>query len=171
MFFRKDSEVELEGAALLESRLAEHMPAADAGTVSICTAIAGLLASVAYADGDYDEESKIRELLGSMQGLTSIGVDAVLSVLRKHIREIHTIQGSRYTRCLVDLADRDLRFHILEMLVEVAAADGTISFDEVTYLRRTANALALTKDDYNRLQAKYRDKLGSLRSSHPPSKA
>ncbi len=51
----------------------------------------------------------------------------------------------------------------LEILVDLAAADGHISQDEVNLLRMLTTALGLTQDDYNRAQHKHRDKLSVLK--------
>lgn len=138
-----------------------HMPGADDDTVRIVTSMAGLLAGVAYADTDLSpvEERRIREELGRVQLLGPAGVDAILGALRADAVSHATTLATRYTRTLRDLADRDLRMQILDMLVDLAAVDGHITADEVATLRRTASALGLDQDDYNRVQARFRDKL------------
>ena len=67
-----------------------------------------------------------------------------------------------WTRDLRELADRELRLEVLEVLIEMAVADHVLKHDEQTQLRRIAKALSLTQDDYNALQAKHRDKLSTL---------
>jgi uncharacterized tellurite resistance protein B-like protein len=154
-----------EGDALAAAVRAE-LSAADRDTQAIVTAIAGLLGGVAYADRNYaaEEEAHVRAALTRVQGMTENGVEAVLRVLRDHIITITTVQSPRYCRTLVELADEELRHQVLSMLVELAAADGNLSHDEVTLLRNTTTALGLAQADYNALQAPHRDKLGALKS-------
>lgn len=144
-----------------------HMSGADEETARIVTAIAGLLAGAAYADTHVspEEERYIRRELGRVQLLGPQGVDAIMGALRADLVAHATTLAARYTRTLRELADRELRVQVLGMLVDVAAADGHISADEVATLRRTTSALGLDQDDYNRLQARHRDKLGLLTSS------
>jgi uncharacterized tellurite resistance protein B-like protein len=152
-----------EGHALA-SAVREHLPDADEDTRAIVTALAGLLGGVAYADRDYGtgEENFVRAQLERVQGLSSRGIGAILAALRDHIVDIATTQAPRYSRTLRELADRELRLQVLDMLVELAAADERISHDEVVLLRTTATSLGLDQSDYNAVQAKHRDKLGVL---------
>jgi uncharacterized tellurite resistance protein B-like protein len=152
-----------EGHALLDAVRAE-LNEADASTQAIVTAIAGLLGGVAYADRDYAaaEETRVREALGRVHGVTPDGADAILAVMREHILDIATVQSPRYCRTLREEADRDLRLEILDLLVDLAAADGSISHDEVTLLRNTAQALGLDQADYNAAQSRHRDKLSFI---------
>lgn len=152
-----------EGHALARA-VRQHLPDADDETRAIVTAVAGLLGGVAYADREYasGEESFVRSQLERVQHLSPAGIDAVLATLRDHIVDVATTQAPRYSRTLRELADRDLRLQVLDMLIDLAAADDTISQDEVVLLRTTAKALGLDQGDYNALQAKHRDKLGVL---------
>ncbi len=155
------------GASQLYDTVRAHLRGADDDSVRIVTAIAGLLATVAYADREWSdkEEQRLRAELGRVNGLEADGVAAIQSALRENVVEISTTQTPHYTRDLRALADRDLRLEVLDVLVDLAAADGSISFDEVTVLRNTATALGLTQDDYNAIQDRYRDKLSFLHSS------
>jgi uncharacterized tellurite resistance protein B-like protein len=141
-----------------------HMPGADDESVRIVTAIAGLLAGVAYADRSLSapEEARIRTELARVHWLNQIGIDAICDALRAHVVHHAMTLAPRYTRELRELADRDLRLEVLEVLVDVAGVDGKITHDEVTVLRRTATALGLSQEDYNAVQARHRDKLSFL---------
>ena len=74
----------------LHDVLAEHLPHEDADTRRLVAAIAGLLAAVADADGDYDpsEARTIRKELRRVHVLTDGGVEAVLSLLHTHLRAL-----------------------------------------------------------------------------------
>jgi uncharacterized tellurite resistance protein B-like protein len=149
---------------LLQSvRLA--MPKADDDAVQIVAAVAGLLGAVAYADGTLHpaEERLIRDALARIDGITAPGPDAILQVLRSRLAQVATTELPRFTRLLRELATREVRIEVLDVLIDLAAADDTISHDEVTKLRTITQALGLTQNDYNALQAKHRSKLASLR--------
>jgi uncharacterized tellurite resistance protein B-like protein len=150
-----------EQLALLEL-VRDHMPGADDGSVRIVTAIAGLLAGVAYADRELSapEERRMRSELERVHWLDARGIDSICDALRADAVHHATTLAPRYTRELRDLADRELRLEVLGVLVDLAAADGAISHDEVAVLRRTAGALGLSQADYNAAQARHRDKLG-----------
>jgi len=164
---RKQPQPESDSAGVerLTRVVREHLSEADEETTRIVVAVAGLLASVAYADRDFslDEEATVIEELGRVHGLTPQGPRAVCAALRDHVLELSTTQTPRFARTLMELADRDLRREVLRVLVELAAADGTISLDEVNHLRLLTQSLGLTQDDYNQLQAQHRDKLASLK--------
>jgi len=96
--------------------------------------------------------------------MTAAGIEAICAVLRRHILEVATVQLPRYARELVALADRELRFDILQVLVDVAASDGNITHAETNMLRTVTTALGLDQRDYNAAQARHREKLSALKS-------
>ena len=152
-----------------QERLAEiveqYLADADDATRRIVTAVAGLLAKVAYADGHYSiqEEATIQKELSRVHGLSQAGVDAICGLLADQISHVALLGDHDWTRDLRELADRELRLEVLEVLVEMAVADHVIKHEEQTQLRRIAKALNLSQDDYNAVQAKHRDKLSTLR--------
>lgn len=155
----------IAGAERLESVVSDSLPGADAGTVRVVTAIAGLLGAVAYADRDYssDEEAVVQAELSRIEGMTPAGVSAICGLLRAHIIEVATVQTPRYCRALKELADRELRVEVLQLLVDVSAADGKVSHDETNVVRRLCAALGLSQDDYNDAQAKHRERLSVIK--------
>ena len=167
IFRRKNSEQELSPQA--RERLAEiveqYLSDADDATRRIVTAVAGLLAKVAYADGHYSvqEEASVQRELGRVHGLSQAGVDAICGLLADQISHVALLGDHDWTRDLRDLAERQLRLEVLEVLVEMAVADEVLKHEEQVQLRRIAKALSLTQDDYNAIQAKHRDKLSTLR--------
>lgn len=141
------------------------LPRADADTVSVVAACAGLLAGVAYADRDFsdDEVQRIDRLLTTVEGIGPEGSQAIVQALRAHVVELSSVHTARFARTLKELGDRDLRLHLLAMLLELAGADEQINHAEVNALRQVTRALGLTQDDYNRLQSEHRHKLALLR--------
>jgi uncharacterized tellurite resistance protein B-like protein len=73
------------------------------------------------------------------------------------------VETPRYSRILRDLADRELRVQVLDMLLALAAADESVTTAETNFIRQTATALGLTQSDYNALQDKYKEYLSVLR--------
>ncbi|HYO96584.1 MAG TPA: TerB family tellurite resistance protein [Polyangiaceae bacterium] len=167
MWNKRASTVPLPGgAAALAARIGMEMRDADEATIRVVTALAGLLAAVAYADRDYseDEEARVRLELGRIAGMTPAGIDAICVTLREHVVEISTVEAPRYCRALLELGDRELRVEVLEALTELAATDGAITTLETNWLRQVTKALGLTQDDYNSAQAKHRERLSVLSS-------
>jgi uncharacterized tellurite resistance protein B-like protein len=140
------------------------MPEADENTQRVVTAIAGLLAMVAYADRDFSDAEKetMRVELTRVHGLDRPGVDAVLAVLSEDIQPIVANGDHGWVRDLRELTHREQRVEILDVLLELAAADGVIDHAEVNYLRRLATQLGLEQSEYNAAQARHREKLGLL---------
>ncbi|MGB5191561.1 MAG: TerB family tellurite resistance protein [Polyangiales bacterium] len=167
IFRRKDPDQALSPQA--RDRLAEiveqYLADADDATRRIVTAVAGLLAKVAYADGDYSvkEEATIRRELSRVHGLSQAGVDAICGLLTDQISHVALLGDHDWTRDLRDLAERELRLEVLEVLVEMAVADEVLKHEEQVQLRRIAKALSLTQEEYNAIQAKHRNKLSTLR--------
>jgi uncharacterized tellurite resistance protein B-like protein len=153
------------GGDALRRVIGQHLPGADAETIAVVTCMAGLLAAVAYADRNYSEaeEARVRQELTRVQGMTSAGVEAICSALRSHVVELSTVQAPRYTRTLVELADAELRREVLGALIELAAADGSLSLAETNMLRQLTAALGLSQQDYVELQAQHRQHLDALK--------
>ena len=166
IFRRKDpsTRVPPEARERLSEIVEQYLTDADDATKRIVTAVAGLLAKIAYADGHYSvrEEATIQKELSRVHGLSQAGVDAICGLLADQISHVALLGDHDWTRDLRELAERELRLEVLEVLVEMAVADHVLKHDEQTQLRRIAKALSLTQDDYNGIQAKHRDKLSTL---------
>ena len=164
-WFRKHSPSREPSAleALVES-VREELPDADAETLEIVVAVAGLLAAVAYADRRYSDEEadRVRSELARLDGMSPQGVDAICSVLSRHAVEYSTLGVPTFCRTLVELGDRELRIEILSVLIDLAAADGTIESAESNLLRLATRSLGLSQADYNAAQARHAHKLGVL---------
>lgn len=165
MFFRQKPSQNAH-VSELASVIADALPGADDATRRIVTAIAGLLGSVGYADRQLDanEGEAIRRLLQTVSGIGPVEAEAIFGALKTHVVVLSTVEAPRHARALVELGERDLRIHVLDLLLEVASADGTISHNEVVVLRQLTTALGLDQDDYNHLQSAHKAKLGTLQS-------
>jgi len=145
----------------LRASIERELPDADAETVTVVTSITGLLGTVAYADRDYSvvEEARVRAELLRVQGMTQSGVDAICNTLRKHIVEISSVETPRFARALLELGDTDLRREVLSAMVELAAADESITLAETNMLRQLTKSLGLSQQDYLELQERHRQHL------------
>lgn len=161
MFGRKTPPTPETADVQLLGAVRAALPAADEDTVAIVSACAGLLAVVAYADREFSaaERERVRSQLETVSGIGAAGAGAVASVLEAHVVELSTVHATRFTRVLKELGARELRLHVLEMLVELCAHDEQLRQAEVVLLRQTATSLGLDQDDYNRLQAAHAHKL------------
>jgi uncharacterized tellurite resistance protein B-like protein len=160
-----DQRLRTEVQRAFEAAAGARAPKVDADTIAIVSACAGLIACVAYADRELSaaESQKAEQLLASVDGIGPSGARAIVSAIMAHVVELSSVHAVRFARTLNDLADRDLRLHIIAMLLELAAADDELAQAEVNTLRQVTRALGLSQDDYNRLQAEHRQKLAALR--------
>lgn len=165
VFFRKKKPPQ-EPTLDLAIVVAQCLPNADQDTVNIVTAVSGLLGCIGYADRDVtDRESQmVRNLLQTIQGLGANEADAIITALERNIITISTTQATRYGRTLKALADRDLRMHVLDMMLDVATVDSHLSNEEVVVLRQVTQSLGLEQSDYNELQRRHRSVLSTLQN-------
>lgn len=153
-----------EHARLLYAAVREALGDDDDVHVRIVASVAALLLCLAYADGDYalEEEQILRDTLGRIQGLDALGVGAITRVLRQHTVTIASAEATSYARELLDLTDDDFRRQLLDVLVDVAAADSVITVAETNMMRTITRALGLPQAVYNESQSRHRDKLAVL---------
>lgn len=166
MIFRKLAQQTPKGAAdRIRAAIVDHLPDADEHTQALVTAVAGLLACVAYADREYREaeQAHVCEALSRVHGLTAAGVETICDVLRDHVIELASINPQKHTRALREHGDIELRREVLDALVDLAAADGELAMAETDLLRRTAAAMGLSQDDYVAAQARHRERLSVLK--------
>lgn len=133
----------------------------DETSVRIVTAVAGLLAAVAYADREIsaDEAIHLRGALERIHGLPREHVEAIARVLSEQALRLSTSFVPRFTRILREELPEESRWEVLDALIGMAAADGVVTHVEVASLRNMSTALGLSQDHYNTLQEKYRNKL------------
>ena len=166
MFFRKKRSTPpaptVSDALLAVVR--EHMPEADELEVRIVAAVAGLLACVAYADGAYsrDEARHVERLLGHVHDLPASAVEAIVALVETRIADLARGDVHDHTRVIKQGTERGARIEVLEVLMELAAADGQITVAETELLRRVAKLLGLSVDEYVAVQGRHKDKLSVL---------
>jgi uncharacterized tellurite resistance protein B-like protein len=162
---RKPADVQPSDPLTQLRRLVQNQVGADPISVELITAVAGLLGCVAFADRHFSEPEQrhVREVLSRVQGMDEVGVDAICDALRQHVVRLATTNPQGYTRALREHGSLAMRREVLEALVDLAAADDDLSFEETQLLRRITDALGLTQDDYNLAQAKHRERLSLLK--------
>jgi uncharacterized tellurite resistance protein B-like protein len=164
MWFGKRNSAPVAGDRL-DLVIRAQLPNADDEALRLTIAIAGLLASVAYADRKYtpEEQAHVRAALSRVQGLDAAAVETICETLQKHIVRIGVGNTHAYTRDLRELVDVEARREVLDVLVDLAAADGELVLAETDLLRRTASALGLSPDDYLASQQRHRERLALLK--------
>lgn len=162
---RKSEPADPAHAAALYAAVRQALGDRDDVHVRIVASIAALLLCVAYADSDYaaEEETVLRAMLGRLQGLDAAGVDAIAETLRQHNVRIAGAEATSYARELLELGDEPFRLELLDVLIDLAAADDQITVSETNMLRQITQAMGLSQDDYNASQARHRDKLSVLK--------
>jgi uncharacterized tellurite resistance protein B-like protein len=164
MFFRRTQQAPESASTLLQA-IQTALPKADPTTHEIVTAIVGLFGCVSYADREFSEREQqlVRNLLQTMDGISTASADAILTILQRDIIKLSTTEVQRFARTLVQHAADELRMAVLDMLLDIAAVDHDVSNEEVTFLRQITKALGLQQSDYNALQLKHRTKLRVLK--------
>ncbi len=162
MFFRRSQP---PAQSELEALVAKALPDADADTRQIVVAISGLLGCVSYADRDFSDQERatVERLLQSINGLRERDARAITQALHDDIVNISTVEAPRFARTLKQKADRDLRLHVLGLLLEVAAGDEDLAHTETVVLRQLTTSLGLEQSDYNDLQSAHRQALALLK--------
>lgn len=165
LFFNKNKKPQSpeHAAAALRQVVQTEMNDADDATVRIVSAVAGLLAAVAYADRVFapEEVEYVRGSISRINGMTSQATNTICGLLSRHMAELSTLHTHEFTRDLKELTEPHVRLEILDVMVDLAAADGEISLPEVNLMRQLTTALGLSQEHYNASQARHRDKLAT----------
>jgi uncharacterized tellurite resistance protein B-like protein len=133
-------------------------------THEIQIASAALLAHCAKADGEQspEETAHLKTVLGEKFDLTGAEVDSVIEAAEARERE--AIDLHRFTRVLHRSLDRDARIHMVQLLWEIADADGLIDSDERRMVSLTAQLLDVEVHDAVAARQAAQAKLMSIRS-------
>ena len=127
------------------------LPNADELMVRLVTSTVGLLAGVAWADGAYPE-SEQRMVEGRLQEVDAFSrreTAAMCKVLAEPFAaKVAAHEPTTWTAHLLDITDPWQRRQILDVLVDVAVADGSLSSEEDAYLGATARGFELDDGEY-----------------------
>jgi uncharacterized tellurite resistance protein B-like protein len=110
-------------------------------------ASAALLAHCAKADGEQsaEETAHLKTVIAQRFDLTPSEVDSVIEAAEARVRD--AIDLHRFTRVLHRSLDRDARIHMVQLLWEIADADGRIDSDERRMVSLTAQLLDVEVHD------------------------
>ena len=117
----------------------------DAHEIEIASA--ALLAHCGKADGELcaEETAHLKTVLGKRFDLTPAEVDSIIEAAEA--RERDAIDLHQFTRVLHQSLDREARIHMVQLLWEIADADGHIDSDERRMVSLTAQLLDVEVHD------------------------
>lgn len=120
----------------------------------IHTAVAALLVEAARMDDHFDpaERSAIRRVLGRRFALRDAEIDRLIAAAERAVEGSSALY--RFTRVVAEQFDPAARVGMIEMLWEVAYADGTLDPDEDALIRRVAGLIFV--EDHERGAARQR---------------
>lgn len=126
---------------------------------SLALAAAALLYEVARADftQDAEEEARLSAALKSAFNLSDDELDKIQSVASDKVDESTSLYD--FTRVLNDAATPNDKIKVIELMWEVAFADGEISKYEEHLIRRVAELIYVSHSDFVRMKHEVRAKL------------
>jgi uncharacterized tellurite resistance protein B-like protein len=110
-------------------------------------AVAALLVEAATTDNDFDADERraIRHVLANRFNLTPAETDTLLEAAIN--ASAGSVQLFGFTRGLAKRLDENERIRIIEMLWEVAYADGRLTAEEDSLIRRVAGLIYVSDRD------------------------
>lgn len=145
----------------LKSLFNAQQPAPEGGADELCHAVAVLLVHAAHIDGSVEpSEIEARDrLLHEKFGLDD---DEIAELVKEaEATETEAIDLYRFTRTIKDAYDRDTRGHVLEMLWELALADGVIDDQEAHLVWRVSGLLGFTSRENGDFRRAVQERLNS----------
>lgn len=129
------------------------------GDDALRAAAAAMLIETALMDGEFDDAERrtITRLLSETFDLDAAGVEALIGEAEAAVAESVELYG--FTRTLKDGLDHPGRLRIVEMLWEVAYADGVIHDYEANLVRRACGLLHVTDRDGGAARKRVRERL------------
>lgn len=111
-------------------------------------AIGALLGRVANADDNFDEseQQKVVTLLHQVSGLRRKDIELIVEIIREEVEK--GLDYLPFVREFAETASEADRERILELLFNVAAADGEIGHAESEEFRKLARALGISHRDF-----------------------
>ena len=144
--------------ALLEGAEARNQGPRDDAELRIATAV--LLVEAACTDGEFDEreEAVIRALLARHFNLSEAEIAALMESARA--AQDKAAGMVRYTRIIKERFSEEERISMIEMLWEVAYADGVLDDYEANLLRRIGGLLYVPDRETGLARQRVLDRLG-----------
>ena len=131
-----------------------------AGTDEVRLAAAALLVEAAVLDGHFDdaERATIATLLGDRFGLDAAETEALIGAAHEAVERSGQLYG--FTRVVKDRFDAEERIRMIEMLWEVAYADGHLHDFEASLVRRVAGLIYVEDRDSGAARKRVLARLG-----------
>jgi uncharacterized tellurite resistance protein B-like protein len=141
----------------LKELLVEHLSTdepEDAREHTLQLATAALLLEISRSDADIQKEELelIRQRLRDRFDLDDSEMDALLDQAESSVDT--SVSLHEFTRVVNDHLSRQERVHIVELLWQVAFADGVLDKHEEFYVRKIADLLYVSQKDF--IQTKHR---------------
>lgn len=123
-------------------------------------AAAALLIEAAMLDGDFEEaeQAVVHQLVRDRFGVNETEADSLLR--EAQASQAESTQLIRYTRAVKDHFSETERIELIEMLWEVAYADGTLHDYEANLLRRVAGLIYVSDRDRGAARKRVLERLG-----------
>ncbi|NQV55649.1 MAG: TerB family tellurite resistance protein [Rhodospirillales bacterium] len=123
-------------------------------------ASAALLIEAACMDGDFDdgERSSIAALLAAKFDLSEIETASLIAEAEQAVEETGNLYG--FTRIIKDRYNPEERIGMIEMLWEVAVADGNIDMFESNLIRRVGGLIYVSDRDRGLAKQRVMARLG-----------
>ena len=123
-------------------------------------AAAALMVEAAFMDGNFDarEHAEIARLLEERFALSPDEAEALISKATEAVRQTGQLYG--FTHVLKDLFGPEERIRMIEMLWEVAFADGQVDHFESNLIRRIGGLLYVSDRDRGLAKQRVMARLG-----------
>ena len=127
-------------------------------------AAAALMVEAAQLDDDFDvrERAKIRDLVTERFGLGREESESLIEVAEERVAGASQLHG--FTRVIKDAFTQEERLELVEMLWEVAYADGQLHHLEANMMRRLAGLLQVPDRDSGAARKRVLERLNSSRA-------
>jgi len=138
-------------------------PALAAGADELPLAVAALLIEAARMDDDFDdaERAAIERLLAERFELTPAAVQTLVEAAERAVR--HSTQFFPFTQQICKQIEPQARVRIIEMLWEVAYADGSLDPQEDMLLRRIAGLIYVPDGERGMARLRALEKLAAAK--------
>jgi uncharacterized tellurite resistance protein B-like protein len=149
---------------ILIGRLRPAGPSADREVGALQQAVAALLVEAARLDGQFGtaERSRIAALLSRRFSLPAGEVDALIETATRMSEE--AVDNYVFTQRISRRLDHEEKVGIVEMLWDVAYADGTLHPYEGNLLRRVAGLLYVTDQESGAARKRVMERNGAKRN-------
>ena len=146
-------------------RIAARLDQLDPQVAKYLAAFAYVLARVAHADLEIDEQETraMQDVVARVGRLGEEEAILAVEIAKSQARVLGGTENYVVTREFKRISSPDQRGQLLECLYAIAAADGSISTVESQEIRSVAEELGFTRDEANALRSRYRDQLAVLK--------